>query len=461
MLPEVHEVHLDNGFRALLAARHTLPVVASMLWYRVGSRDEVAGETGLSHFLEHMMFKGTDKYRKGEIDLLTSRMGGSNNAFTDNDVTAYYFSLAADRWETALEIEASRMRDCLLDEEEFAAEKQVVLEELAMGEDDPWRSLYHTAESLVFQVHPYHHPIIGWRGDLERLPVQTMRDYYQRNYGPDRGFLVVLGDIDVPRTESRIRELFGPIQATGLPRRDVLQEPPARGERRCIFKFPGQITRMAAAFRTCRVGEDDDFVLDVLSTVLGTGRSSRLYKRLVLEEELVTEVWVMNETRCDPGVFWITGELREHADPVRVEAVLREEIDKIVSRGVTAGELKRARAQLRSGFLFEDETARDAAMKIGRFEAMSVKGYRQLADVPRVFDTVTNAGLRQVAARYLRADAWNIAWSLPMEEHDKKKRDSQTKTRSKKTRSKKSKSKKGNRKSNEKERKKKERAKQR
>jgi len=418
MLPDVHEIHLDNGFRALLVARRTLPVVATMLWYGVGSRDEVVGETGLSHFLEHMMFKGTDKYKKGEIDLLTGRMGGSNNAFTDNDVTAYYFSLAADRWEAALEIESSRMRGCLLDEEEFVAEKQVVLEELAMGEDDPWRSLYQAAESLIFQVHPYHHPIIGWRGDLERLPVATMRDYYRRNYGPDRGFLVVVGDIDVPRTKARVRELFGSIQPTGQPRRDVLAEPPPRGERRCVIRFPGQITRMAACFRTCQMGAEDDFVLDVLSTVLGSGKSSRLYKRLVLEEELVTDVWVMNETRMDPGVFWITAELRQNVEPDRLEAALREEIDKIIHKGVTATELKRARAQLRSSFLFEDETVLDVATKIGRFAAMSAKGYRQLADVPGVFDTVTNAGLRQVAARYFDADAWNLAWSLPTDGAD-------------------------------------------
>ena len=445
MTQAVHEVHLDNGFHALLVARRTLPVVASILWYGVGSRDETDSETGLSHFLEHMMFKGTDKYKKGEIDLLTGRMGGSNNAFTDNDVTAYYFSLAADRWETALEIEASRMRGCLLDDEEFAAEKQVVLEELSMGEDDPWGSLYQATESLIFQVHPYHHPVIGWRGDLERLPVATMRDYYQRNYGPDRGFLVVLGDIDMARTESRVRELFGPIEPTGQSRREVLAEPPARGERRCVIRFPGQITRMAAGFRTCRMGEDDDFVLDVLSTVLGAGKSSRLYKRLVLEEELVTDVCVMNETRKDPGVFWVTTELREDAEPARVEAVLKEEIDKIIHKGFTATELKRARAQLRSSFLFENETVLDAAMKIGRFQAMSAKGYRQLAEVPGVFDTVTNPRLKAAAARYFEVDAWNVAWSLPRDGVDGKAKKSKAK-KSKKSGTKKSGTKKGKKK---------------
>ncbi|MBZ0152012.1 MAG: insulinase family protein, partial [Planctomycetes bacterium] len=206
MLPDVEVVELDNGFKALLVERGPLPVVASVLWYRVGARDERTAETGVSHFLEHMMFKGTDRFAKGQIDLQTSKMGGSNNAFTDNDSTAYYFSLAADRWETALEIEASRMRSCLLDPAEFASEKNVVLEELAMGEDDPWRPLYQATESMLFQVHPYHHPVIGYREDLERLSARQMRDYYARHYGPNRAFLVVVGAIDRARTAQRIRE---------------------------------------------------------------------------------------------------------------------------------------------------------------------------------------------------------------------------------------------------------------
>jgi zinc protease len=231
MLPDVEVVELDNGFRALLVERGPLPVVASLLWYRVGSRDEHTGETGVSHFLEHMMFKGTERYAKGQIDLQTAKMGGSNNAFTDNDGTAYYFTLASDRWEQALEIEASRMRSCLLDPHEFASEKNVVLEELAMGEDDPWRPLYQATEGLLYQVHPYHHPVIGYRQDLERLSVQGMRDYYARHYGPNRAFLVVVGNIDRTRTAQRIRELFGSLPRV-VEREVPLQEPAPLGERR-------------------------------------------------------------------------------------------------------------------------------------------------------------------------------------------------------------------------------------
>jgi zinc protease len=400
-LDHVELVQLDNGFRALLAPRRSLPLVASVLWYRVGSRDERTGETGLSHFLEHMMFKGTDRYPKGNIDLLTAKMGGSNNAFTDNDGTAYYFALASDRWETALEIEASRMRDCLLDPSEFQSEKSVVLEELAMGEDDPWRPLYQAAESLLYMVHPYHHPVIGYREDLERLPVEGMRNYYKRNYGPNRAFLVVAGDIDVQRTAARIRELFGSIPASAEPRGEVLAEPEPQGERRAIVNTPHAVARICIAFSTTRVGERDDYALDVLAHDLGIGKNSRLYKRLVIDDESVTDVSVINETRLDPGALFVLAELREGASLNKVEAAIREEIDALVREGVSKEDLKRIRTQIRAGFLFQDESALEHALKLARFEALTPGGYRTLDTVLPTYDSLKPEELRQAAARYL------------------------------------------------------------
>ena len=416
MLPDVHEVELDNGFRALLVARGSLPVVASTLWYQVGSRDERTGETGLSHFLEHMMFKGTERYAKGEIDLLTSKMGGSNNAFTSHDVTSYYFALASDRWETALEIEASRMTGCTLDHAEFEAEKSVVLEELAMGEDDPWHALYQTMEGMAYQVHPYHHPVIGWRQDLERLEVDTMRSYYRRHYGPNRSFLVAVGDLDVHRTEERVRELFGPLPAAEA-RPPVLGEPRRPGERRATQSHPGagDIARGAYSYPTCRMGEPDDFVLDIVSHVLGGSKTSRLFKRLVLEEQIATNVWVINEVRLDPGLFTIGFELRPGREPAEAEAVLEEEIDLLARRGATAKELSRVRTQLRSSYLFEEETVLDVAMRLGRFEATTDQGYRLLADVLPRYAAVTSADVKRVVRAYLSPQSRHVVWVVPDE----------------------------------------------
>lgn len=412
MLPDVEVVELDNGFKALLVERGPLPVVASVLWYRVGARDERTTETGVSHFLEHMMFKGTDRFAKGQIDLQTSKMGGSNNAFTDNDSTAYYFSLAADRWETALEIEASRMRSCLLDPAEFASEKNVVLEELAMGEDDPWRPLYQATESMLFQVHPYHHPVIGYREDLERLSARQMRDYYARHYGPNRAFLVVVGAIDRARTAQRIRELFGPMPRVDE-RQAPLREPPPAGERRAILRTPHSVTRLCIGFPTCRMGERDDYALDVLAHDLGNSKNSRLYKRLVLKEELVTDVNVINETRQDPGALFVLCELRDGAPPERVEQAVREEIAGLVDEGVDKRDFARIRTQIRASFLFQDESVLDMAMKLGRFEAGAPEGYKTLATVLPTYESLTAKELREVAARYLSFHRAAVVWAVP------------------------------------------------
>lgn len=411
-LPDVEIVELENGFKALLVERGPLPVVASVLWYRVGARDEHTGETGVSHFLEHMMFKGTDRFPKGQIDLQTSKMGGSNNAFTDNDSTAYYFAMAADRWETALEIEASRMRDCLLDPQEFASEKNVVLEELAMGEDDPWRPLYQATETLLFQVHPYHHPVIGYRQDLERLSALQMRDYYTRHYGPNRAFLVVCGAIDKARTAARIRDLFG-----GLPRvaerAEPLKEPVAQGERRAQLRTPHSVTRLCIGFPTCRMGERDDYALDVIAHDLGNSKNSRLYRRLVLKEELVTEVSVLNETRQDPGSLFVLCELRDGRNAGKVEKAIREEIANVIAEGVAKKDLQRIRAQIRASFLFQDESVLDMAMKLARFEAGTPDGFRTLATVLPTYDSLTQKELREVAARYLDFHRAAIVWAIP------------------------------------------------
>jgi len=415
MLADVQEIVFDNGFRALLLERHNLPVAASTIWYRVGSRDERTGETGLSHFLEHMMFKGTDRYAKGEIDLITAKLGGSNNAFTSSDVTGYYFSLASDRWQTALEIEASRMRDCLLDDDEFAAEKNVVLEELAMGQDDPWSKLYQTTETVAYQVHPYHHPVIGWRDDLEALTAADMRSYYDRHYGPNRAFLVAVGDFSAAQVADRIHELFEPLPASAETRRPVLPEPRQLGPRHDVeySSIGGEITRMTMTVKTCAMGEDDDFVLDVISHVLGASKNSRLYKKLVLESQLASALWVTNEVRLDPGVFCISVELRRGAEPQRVEDVVREELAELARRGVRAAELTAARTQLRSAFLFEEETVLDLAMRLGRFEALTAAGYGCLDGVFDRYDAIRSTQIKQVVRRYFDEFSWSTALLLP------------------------------------------------
>jgi zinc protease len=409
-----HEVVLDNGLRAFLLERPGLPVVASTIWYRVGSRDEKTGQTGCSHLLEHMMFKGTERYAKGEIDRVTSRMGGSNNAFTDHDTTAYWFALAADRWETALEIEADRMVHNAFDPDEFAAEKNVVLEELAMYDDEPWNRLWTAGEALAYQVHPYHHPIIGWKEDLERLTVDGLRAYYERHYGPDRAFLVVVGAIDVVRTEARIRECFGHLEPVG-PRDGVLAEPDPRGPRRAQVRTPGSTVRLAMAAPGARSGSARDFALDVLAHALAGGRSGRLYQELVIERELATGVSVHNEARLDRGPVWFLVELRPGVDPDLVEEIVYAQLDEVGRRGLKPAEFRRVRAQILSNWMFEEETVIDLALRIGRFESVVAEGHSMIERVPVLYEAVDNDAIREAVRDSMRPEQFTVVEGVPEE----------------------------------------------
>src|SRR6266513_848296 len=192
---DVQKTVLPNGLTVLTKELHDKAVVATMVWYRVGSRNEELGQTGKSHFLEHMLFKGTERFKKGQIDLITLKNGGGNNAFTSHDFTAYYFNFASDRWDVALEIESDRIINCAFDPEEFEAEKKVVIEELKTGLDSPWGLLLQEEEAIAYKVHPYHNPIVGWLQDVERATVEQQQAYYRKYYQPNNAVLVIAGDL--------------------------------------------------------------------------------------------------------------------------------------------------------------------------------------------------------------------------------------------------------------------------
>ncbi|MEM7310115.1 MAG: pitrilysin family protein [Planctomycetota bacterium] len=426
----ITEHRLRNGMRVLLAERHSDPVVAVLLFYRTGSRNESEREAGVSHFLEHMMFKGSKSFGKGEVDRRTAALGGNNNAFTGNDHTAYWFEFASDRWETALELEADRMQHLTLDPAEFDAERDVVLEELAMGEDDPWRVLMRHVEAVVFPRHPYGRPIIGFEDTLRAMTVEDMRDYHRRFYHPGNATLVICGDVKPQAALRAVRKHFGaipvgePYESSDCFRSSVASPP---GETRIQTRWDDAGKRLCIAWQTVPITTDDDYVLDVIFALLASGRASRLQRRLVLEEGLATSLSASNDTRVEGGAFWLFAECAQGVEPATLEAVLDEELERLRTTRVRAAELKRAKAVLRSSEAYEGETVSDLAEELGEWAVDA--DWRLVLDQVERTDRVTADDVRDTARRLLGRDRRVVGWSLPAAEEPKPKRAKKAKAR--------------------------------
>src|SRR5262245_12375319 len=254
---EVRRTVLDNGLVLLTKELHTSPIVTTMIWYRVGSRNEEVGQTGKSHFLEHMLFKGTDRFQKGQIDLLTLKNGGGNNAFTSHDFTAYYFNFAADRWRIALEIEADRMVNCTFVPDEFEAEKKVVIEELKTSLDSPWGLLLQELDAAAYKIHAYRNPIVGWLQDVERATAEEQQAYYRKHYQPNNAILVLTGDFETDRVLEDVARQFASLPAGSLPDPVTVVEPEQRGEKRIAVRWRSKVPRLGIAYHAPAIAHPD------------------------------------------------------------------------------------------------------------------------------------------------------------------------------------------------------------
>lgn len=406
---------LDSGLQVLVAARRGDPVVATNLLYRAGSRDENERQAGVAHFLEHMMFKGSRRFGKGAIDRLTTELGGANNAFTSNDSTGYWFEFAADRWETALDIECDRMRGLLLDEQEFDAEREVVLEELAMGEDDPWRVLTRRVEATLFPRHAYGRPIIGWRETLEALSVEQMRAFHSTWYRPENAVLVIAGDVDAGRALEAASRRFGRIRRAtreiARPWCGAIDEP--AGEIRMTMRWADPGRRLCMGWPTVIVGSADDWALDVVTTVLGVGRLAPLQRRLVYEERLAISLGLSNDTRAVGGAFWLQAELAPGVEPARLEAAIDQELARFVREGPSGADLERARGMLRSSEAYELETASDLVEMLGEYAADADWRLATRAVQERLAVDARRA--REAARRFLAPERRVVGWCLPQD----------------------------------------------
>ncbi len=407
----VLETVLANGLKVLIQEVHVAPVATFMVWYKVGSRNESAGVTGISHLLEHMMFKGTPKYGKGEIARVLQRNGASFNAGTSIDYTNYFEVLAADRLELAMEIEADRMVNALIPDEEHRLEMTVVHSELERNEDDPNRALYQETFAQAFQAHPYHWPTIGWRSDVESIRTGQIRDYYKRHYMPNNATVVVVGDVDAASALALVETHFGGIEPGPLPPPVVTVEPPQLGERRFKIRKPGDTGYLMVAYPIPALPHPDNYALDVLGIILGHGKTSRLYQALV-EGKLATDAEAANETARDPFLFIAQATAAPGVTLAAVEGALLGQAERLKTGPPSRAELARAQKRIQASFIYSRDSIRSLAQQLGYYE--TVASYRYLDSYLDSIAKVTPEDVSRVAQGYLREDARTVGHYDPI-----------------------------------------------
>jgi zinc protease len=411
-IPITEEV-LPNGLRALIVEAPKAPVVSVQIWYRVGSRNEVPGVTGLSHMLEHMMFKGTPTVPVKEFDRLIQKAGGNSNAFTYQDATTYFENLAADRLELALRLEADRMANILLDEKEFRAERDVVVEERRLRqEDDPIAALYEAMYPVAFATHPYAQPIIGWMHDIRNMRLEDLRRHYKAYYVPNNAVVVLAGDVAPAQALPLIRRYFGGLPRGGDPPPVRAVRPPQQGERRVYLEKEAQLPYVLVAYPVPNARDRESLALDVLETILSGGKSSRLHRNLVYGKQLVLYAGASNQRlSIDPNLFTLYAAPLPGKTAEEVERALEAEIERVQREPAPARELEKAKNQIESDFVM----GQDSVFNLGR-AVMSVDMvttwrdfYTYLADIR----SVTAADVQRVAQKYLIKDQRTVGILVP------------------------------------------------
>ena len=406
----------ENDLRVLLLPQDGAPVVTSMVTYHVGSRDERTGHTGATHMLEHLMFKGTERYhkRKGTSIFGTlQRVGAKVNASTWLDRTNYYEMLPTQHLPLALDVEADRMRGALLDPGDVEDERTVILNERDRNQNDPVSRLFDEVWGAAFVAHPYHHPTIGWKSDIESITPDGLREYYDTFYWPNNATLSIVGQFDRPEVLAEVAERFGQIDAAPHEIPQVTTaEPEQSGPRRVTVRQDGQLGAVLMGFKSPPALDEDSDVLDVLARILASGKKSRLYRRCT-DQGLTSDVFGINFRLRDPGLFSVFAYLAPDQDHETVEDAIRETIVGVQEDGVTHDELDRARSQLRAQIAFD----RDGPMRVASQlnEALAAGDWKLYTQYLDRLDQITVQDVQRVAQTYLTSDKMTVGQYVPSE----------------------------------------------
>jgi len=404
---------LDNGLRVLLLEDHRSPIVTVQVWYRVGSRNELRGATGIAHFLEHMMFKGTPAHGRGQFARRVEQNGGQDNAFTSQDVTSYYVNIAADKLDLVFELEADRMQNLLLDPKDIESERQVVIEERrTRTEDDPGGFLGEEVSSIAFKAHPYGYPIIGWMEDIGRITPAEIRAFHNVYYVPNNAIVVVVGDFGTDDALDSIKRRFGKIPRGADPPPVLAVEPPPNGERRVIVRKQAELPIVYLAWHVPNQKSDDAAALEVLSTILAGGRASRLYKELVYRRQLALDAGGdYSYFSLDPNLFWFWATAMPGQTPETLEKELLAQVQGLKREPVSDEELARAKNQIEATTVFQEDSIHRRAALLARFELIG--GHRLKDAFLAKIRAVTAADVQRVAGAWFPEDRRNVGILLP------------------------------------------------
>jgi zinc protease len=398
----------------VLLENRVAPVVTFAVVYHVGSRNEAVGYTGATHLLEHLMFKGTPAFNREKgtaVAAVLEAMGARFNATTWFDRTNYYETIPSDRLEDAVRIEASRMRGALLRDADRQPEMTVVRNEFERGENSPFQVLYKLTFATAFREHPYHHPTIGWRSDIEAVSTERLKEFYDVFYHPNNATAMVIGDFDEPEALATVARHFGAIPASVRPIPAVYTvEPPQEGERRFVVRRVGQVAWTALSWRSVEARHPDTPALALLGNILGGGVTSRLYQALV-EKSLALSVTVVPWQLRDPGLFSVFAPVRPGVEPSAVESVIRAEAARLAREGVDESEAEKARTQIEAEVIFDRDSTDQIAASLS--EAIAVADWDWYADYPAAIRRVSREDIQRVAATCFHDDALTVGLFLP------------------------------------------------
>lgn len=413
---DIRRDKLENGLTILTLEDHTLPVASFFVFFKVGSRNEPAGLSGMSHFFEHMMFNGAGKYGPKEFDRVLESNGGYSNAWTNTDMTVYYEDFPSDKIEIIMDLESDRMASLAMAQQLIDSEREVVKEERRLGVDNYLPGKIEEALfAAAYTAHPYHWPVIGWMSDINNITRADMLEYFATYYAPNNAIVVIVGDIDTDRTVELMHEYFSSIKAGPEPRIVMSSEPEQEGERRVEVVRPAQSEQFMAGYHVPAIDSPDAFVLDVAQTILSHGESSMLYKRLVYEEQVALDVAIDYTWKSDPALFYFYVEMRPGVEASVGEDLLYEITEQMKSEPVSEDDLQKAKNILEADFFRSLKTNNGRAARLGYFET-ALGDYAAMFTVRDSYRAVTADDVMGVMNKYFGPENRTVVTLIPEQE---------------------------------------------